>query len=66
MHFNIAEEKERERLYTGFTEIQRARSRKDEEDLTGCGGLATVNVLVLAGFACQVRAETQSNPNEGR
>jgi hypothetical protein len=66
MHFNIAEEKERKRLYTEFARARRHGEEKDEEDLTGCGGLVTVDVLVLAGFTCQLHAETQSNLNEGR
>jgi hypothetical protein len=56
MRFNIAEEKERRSTNTGGTEdaegreAQRTGRKERKVDLTGCGALATVDVLRLADF----------------
>ena len=60
MRFNIAEEKERRSIKTIKTEGTENAQRKEAQtsgrketkvDLTGCGALATVDVLRLADFA---------------
>jgi hypothetical protein len=56
MRFNIAEEKERRSINTEGTEnaegkeAQRSGRKERKADLTGCGALATVDVLRLADF----------------
>jgi hypothetical protein len=57
MRFNIAEEKERRSINTEGAENAEGKEaqgtgRKERRaDLTGYGALATVDILVLAGFA---------------
>jgi hypothetical protein len=50
MRFNIAEEKERKRIYKAAAE-QGEFTEEKSKDLTASERLATVAILLLAGFA---------------
>jgi hypothetical protein len=64
MRFNIAEEKERKRIYTEGAEGTEFTENRSE-DLTASEWLATVDILTFGGFRPLVSMANQTRVDEG-